>query len=414
MSLRRDGPKLAALFVTLLALTGCDPMSTLLPDTTAPTVSIVSPADAASLTSSTVDVLVDVSDNRAVSSVTASVNGGASFTCSVQGGDRYACGPLSLSLGSNTITVAAVDSSDNVGSDTANVTFASTASEFSIDVRFYDDTFSASQKAAFQEAADIWSSLVIGDVADVPIDVAADFCSGISHPSLSETVEDLLILVTSYVPSDDNILGSAGPCLSRSDGTTPGPKTTVLGLMRFNSNRIDDLETDGLLVDTIVHEMGHVLGIGTNWGAAFGFDLLDFVTGDGSDDCSFASSFSVAPTYTGTSGVSEWFSLGGTGNVPVEESGGSGTQCGHWDEETFSNELMTGFINFGPNPLSALSVASLEDINYVVDTTLADAYSVPTALLAPQGVAYDIASEEMLFQPTGVVDPETGEIVPFD
>ena len=33
--------------------------------------------------------------------------------------------------------------------------------------------------------------------------------------------------------------------------------------------------------------------------------------------------------------------------IPVEADGGPGTAYGHWDEATFGNELMTGYINGG-------------------------------------------------------------------
>ena len=49
--------------------------------------------------------------------------------------------------------------------------------------------------------------------------------------------------------------------------------------------------------------------------------------------------------------------------VPVEGDGGSGTRDSHWDEETFDNEIMTGYINQA-NYLSEMTVASLEDIGY--------------------------------------------------
>ena len=35
------------------------------------------------------------------------------------------------------------------------------------------------------------------------------------------------------------------------------------------------------------------------------------------------------------------------GFIAVEQDGGSGTAGSHWDEETFNNELMTGYINDG-------------------------------------------------------------------
>ena len=46
----------------------------------------------------------------------------------------------------------------------------------------------------------------------------------------------------------------------------------------------------------------------------------------------------------------------------------------------FDDELMTGFINFGTNPLSAVSVASLADQGYEVDLSAADGYSLTPAL----------------------------------
>ena len=41
--------------------------------------------------------------------------------------------------------------------------------------------------------------------------------------------------------------------------------------------------------------------------------------------------------------------------------GEPGTVDAHWRELVFDNELMTGFINFGTNPLSGVTVSSLAD-----------------------------------------------------
>ena len=58
--------------------------------------------------------------------------------------------------------------------------------------------------------------------------------------------------------------------------------------------------------------------------------------------------------------------MGGTGFIPVEQDGGSGTAGSHWDEETFGNELMTGYINEGQNYFTAMSAASFDDLGYVI------------------------------------------------
>lgn len=38
---------------------------------------------------------------------------------------------------------------------------------------------------------------------------------------------------------------------------------------------------------------------------------------------------------------------GCTGAVPLEQTGGEGTACAHWDEGCFQSELMTGFTTGG-------------------------------------------------------------------
>ena len=59
--------------------------------------------------------------------------------------------------------------------------------------------------------------------------------------------------------------------------------------------------------------------------------------------------------------------------------GGPGTRDGHWREEIFANELMTGFLDTGANPLSRVTIGAFEDLGYGVDYERADAYRLPTA-----------------------------------
>ena len=54
----------------------------------------------------------------------------------------------------------------------------------------------------------------------------------------------------------------------------------------------------------------------------------------------------------------------GLAGVQVEQDGGAGTRDSHWDEETFGNEIMTGYINISGNYLSDMSIASLGDLGY--------------------------------------------------
>ena len=73
--------------------------------------------------------------------------------------------------------------------------------------------------------------------------------------------------------------------------------------------------------------------------------------------------------------------------VPVANTGGAGTRDSHWRESVFGNELMTGFLNASSNPLSRLTVAAMEDMGYQVNYNVADAFTLPSALiLAELGV----------------------------
>jgi hypothetical protein len=66
--------------------------------------------------------------------------------------------------------------------------------------------------------------------------------------------------------------------------------------------------------------------------------------------------------------------------VPVENTGGPGTANAHWREAVLANELMTGFLDAGNNPLSELTVRSLADLGYAVNPAAADPFSVTLSL----------------------------------
>ena len=60
---------------------------------------------------------------------------------------------------------------------------------------------------------------------------------------------------------------------------------------------------------------------------------------------------------------------------------GAGSIDGHWDTDFAPGELMVYAIDItqGPPPLSAITIASLQDLGYSVDITQADAYSLSAA-----------------------------------
>ena len=131
----------------------------------------------------------------------------------------------------------------------------------------------------------------------------------------------------------------------------------------------------------IENEIGHVLGIGTIC------SLKNFLRG-----CSSGMNF-PNPVYLGENAQREFATLieeGTSRPVPVANRGGQGTRCGHWREDVFGNELMTGFLDTGSNPLSRPTIGALEDLGYEVNYEAADVYQIPTSLqLAIMGINAD-------------------------
>jgi hypothetical protein len=221
-----------------------------------------------------------------------------------------------------------------------------TTSGYQVVVRFTDSSLTTSQRAVFQQAADRWAQIIVGDLPDVVV-------NGIS-------VDD--IVIDASAPTIDGrggILGQAGPTAIRTGSNLP-----ARGVMQFDSADLVALEASGDLLPVILHEMGHVIGIGTIW------QNLNLVQTVGSEI-----------RFTGANAVAEYNAIfGTTGNfVPVETDGGPGTAGGHWDEAVFNNELMTGFLNGGvQNPISRVTVGALRDMGYQVNLSAADPYSRST------------------------------------
>jgi len=232
------------------------------------------------------------------------------------------------------------------------------SSDFSIEVRFLGG-LTPTQRAVFEVAAARWSEVIVGDLPAAVVD--------------GNTIDDVLIDARgTAIDGANGILGQAGPTSLRNDSRLP-----ATGIMEFDIGDLAQLETSGGLLNVIVHEMGHVLGIGTLWRAK------NLLSGAGSPN----------PLFTGMNAMREFAVLANSQAplpVPVANTGGQGTRDGHWREAVFGSELMTGFLNPAVNPLSRLTVASLEDLGYSVNYAAADPYVLPTALeLAVMGVGAD-------------------------
>jgi hypothetical protein len=257
---------------------------------------------------------------------------------------------------------------------------ADTDSPFTIEVRFLGG-LTPSQQDAFAGAADRWAHVIVGDLPDIEVD--------------GEVIDDVLILAQGQdIDGVGHVLGQAGPSHIRTaeDGTWLQP---CKGQMAFDTADLDKMEQDGTLLDVITHEMGHVLGIGSIW------NHLGLVTPPVTAPDAFEN-----PVFNGPSAMAQYAMLlgeSGAQPVPVENQGGSGTARVHWRETVFAGELMTGFIRGTTNPLSVLTIGSLQDLGYQVDFDAADPYALPNLLvLAQEGllVARDAPVDNGFVLPT--------------
>ena len=206
--------------------------------------------------------------------------------------------------------------------------------------------------------------MIVDSVGSIPITLAAAACDS-AQPAINETVKDLLVLVhvrqiTDTVPGQQ-ILGESGPCLVRHPNNIP-----ILGVMSLNSGTLDGLSSNGMLDDVIEHEMAHLLGFGTVW------DLDGFLRDTTTSDPWFSGPDAQAAFRKALPSFTDKI-------VPVEASGGSGTTLSHWRESVMTNELMTGFLNDGPNPLSAVTIEAMADLGYSVNVGAADPWPTPSS-----------------------------------
>ena len=201
----------------------------------------------------------------------------------------------------------------------------------------------------------------VSDDVRVAFDYAASFWNG-------AITTDHTVVIDVSVPEIDGpgrTLGQAGPTAIDRASRLP-----VRGRMLFDRVDMQRMIFDRTLVPVILHEMSHVHGSGTLW------EFKELVLGGDTQD----------PRFKGEEANAEYEKLlGDEGDdpprIPLANTGGPGTFAGHWRERVFGPELLTGYVNAGHNPLSRMSLASLEDLGWEVDYEFADAFALPNAMV---------------------------------
>lgn len=226
---------------------------------------------------------------------------------------------------------------------------------------------------SFEDAADFWNAVLVSGAP--PADLSG-FNAGNSQCDVDfifpegSIVQGIDIFASlPFIDGPGRILGRAGPCKYHGS-IFQTPLFPQLGIMEFDSADAEGLGEQ--FKPVVIHEMGHVIGIGTLWPVV---ELLD-------NPCPLFIPRPCDPSYNGREGIAGYNTLQLPASAPqkplVENTGGQGTANGHWREVTFDNELMTGFLNAGQdNPLSVLTIMSLRDLGYTVNLGVAEEYVPP-------------------------------------
>jgi protocatechuate 3,4-dioxygenase beta subunit len=226
------------------------------------------------------------------------------------------------------------------------------ASAFHIDLDFADSSLNSSRRKAFAAAAGRWEHVIVGDLPDVRDD-------GVS-------IDDVRIdAAATEIDGPGGVLAQSSPSALRdaAAGVRNRAGLPYRSFVEIDAADLPFLERSGTLLSVVTHEMAHALGFGTLW------EDGGLLKNAGSDD----------PRFTGPVAVAQYDAIFGStsSSVPVEGDGAPGTRDSHWRESPFGHELMTGYVDPPPDPISRITVGSLADLGYVVDLSAADEYVPP-------------------------------------
>ena len=225
-------------------------------------------------------------------------------------------------------------------------------SDFDIELVFLDDHFTEKRKQEVRDAARRWMSIIREDLPDYEFTQGwSGTCGGQSYAiPLGERIDDLRVYVT--VRRIDSAAGRGSAQVLRTTGLP------VVGCVEFDLGLTTHADVNRQwLRGLVLHEIGHVLGVGSNWGG-----FIQNPSGD--------------PHFTGPLAIAAFNAAGGRdyagAKVPVER-----VFLAHWRNGVLDGELMTP--NGARGALSEITVQSLADLGYSVDGTQADAYTLPDA-----------------------------------
>ena len=314
--------------------------------------------------------------------------------------DRLTVTPLKS--GSALLTVTATDA----GGLTAESSFPVTVrrvreGSFAIALVMVDPP-SKSLEAVLDDAVEYWESILADtEFPDIPVGTGVPLgCRGISAEQSLEVIDDIaMVVAVGYIDGLGGVAGRVSICAMRDE-----PRVPLIGTLQLDAADMERLQGHDVLEELVLHEIGHVLGIGSAWTLRTG--LIDRSLDNRGADTHFKGPLAIAAFDDAGGDI-----YSGGNKVPVENFRGG--RDSHWRESVLDRELMTPLLSAGvPNPLSAISIQSLADLGYIVDLSLAEPFRVPGAeARAPDAVELKIDIGEDILQGPITVYDRSGRVV---
>ena len=310
------------------------------------------------------------------------------------GGDCVAavCGgltiyPTLLDTGEYVIPIDAFEASTGSTLQTAVRFVISEPDSTKLDIEWIDanDNLPRVVAAAMDSAVGRWGSL-LGDIRDARTsqNVAARLgCFGAGAKDSYLAIDDVIILVDArHDDGPGGTLAAAAPCFIRDESDAPrrslGRYLPILGYFYLDLDDIDRMVEANLLVATITHEVGHILGIGTGVRSEGPLPGSWYAQNEcAANPSSCFHGRHRDPYVPGTNARRAFDRLGGVSTegdrlyfgrrVPIEPGRRQGSSGGHWREDVLVEEMMTPYVDRDMgNPLSEITVRIMQDLGYAL------------------------------------------------
>ena len=220
----------------------------------------------------------------------------------------------------------------------------------------------------FMRAKLKWETIIVADLSNHSAVITIpgfDWFDNTWQTPVNKSIDDVLIgYEISSIDGLEGKLGYAGPKYARfgeqnEDGSYK-TVTSLSGIMKFDIDDFNIMSYEDIEL-VILHEMGHVLGVGTFW--------KNYKCGM---ECENGNR-----VYSCTNAVEEYKKLMNTSAILLLQN----ETCSHWSESAFaspdSSELMTPYFEaYKYQPITKVSLGALKDLGYSVNMDAADLWSL--------------------------------------